>query len=110
MVPAVASNVPLFVIVPDILIVLPAIVSEEPLSIVKLLTVAAEPVLRTGLFVTLGIVTWLIWVGTAPQDQFPVSFQSLLTVPVHWLLLLMVRVAPVLLRGEVPQVEVSTQL
>ncbi len=76
-VPSVAVNVPLFVIVPAICIVFPDIVSEDPAFIVKLLTVAIDPELRTGLFATFGIWTIVVGPGINPHDQFKGLFQSI---------------------------------
>ena len=54
-IPLVTVNIPSFVIVPDIWMVLPEIVREEPASIIRFLTLPVEPELKTGLFATLGI-------------------------------------------------------
>src|SRR5512133_505256 len=82
-VPVLALKVPLFMIDPDICSLFPERFRDEPLSMVRFLTDPEIPPFKTGLLVTLGIITFVIWSGTVPQDQFAATFQSVPANPVH---------------------------
>ncbi len=73
------------------------------MSIVRSFTLPGTPLLRTGWLAVVVIWTELVWPGKCPQDQFPGSFQSELTFPVHVNPGFIVRIAAELLTGDEPQ-------